>query len=191
MVEAGRAEGDDTDLPLSSALVIVLDGSGGFDEVRRDHAVEVVAWGIPFHVTLLSPFAPRDELTDQLLSETRAFFAARRPFEFELTRIAAWPRVVYAVPEPDDELRDLMQALLARFPQWPPYEGIHDEVVPHATLGEEIDAAALSDEIERRVAPLLPRRCQARDVALLEEFEPGKWRERERFPLRGQAKAGT
>ena len=92
MVEAGRAEGDDTDLPLSSALVIVLDGSGD--------AVEVVACGIPFHVTLLSPFAPRDELTDQLLSETRAFFAARRPFEFVLTRIAAWPRVVYAVPEP-------------------------------------------------------------------------------------------
>jgi hypothetical protein len=58
-------------------------------------------------------------------------------------------------------------------------------VVPHATLGEEVDAAAVRDEIERRVAPLLPRRCQARDVALLEEFEPGSWRERERFPLRG------
>jgi 2'-5' RNA ligase len=185
VVEARWAEGDDADLPLSSALVILLDGSGGFDEVRCDHAGEVVAWGIPFHVTLLSPFAPRDELTDELLSETRAFFAPRRPFEFELTRIATWPRVVYAVPEPDDELRDLMQALFARFPHWPPYEGIHDQVVPHATLGEEVDAAAVRDEIERRVAPLLPRRCQARDVALLEEFEPGRWRERECFPLRG------
>jgi 2'-5' RNA ligase len=185
VVRTRRPEGDDTDLPLSSALVILLDGSGGFDEVRREHAVEVVAWGIPFHVTLLSPFAPRDELTAELLSETRAFFAAWRPFEFELARIATWPRVVYAVPEPDDELRDLMQALFARFPQWPPYGGIHDEVVPHATLGEEVDAAAVRDEIERRVAPLLPRRCQARDVALLEEFEPERWQERERFALSG------
>lgn len=159
--------------------------------MRRDYAVETVALGIPFHVTLLYPFAPRAELTDGLLSETRAFFAARRPFGFALTRIATWPRVVYAVPEPDDGLRDLMQALFARFPQWPPYDGIHDDVVPHATLGEEVDAAAVRDEIERRVAPLLPRRCQARDVALLEEFEPGSWRERERFPLRGQAKAGA
>ena len=165
--------------------MIVLDDSGPFDEVRRDFAVESVSLGIPFHVTLLYPFAPRQELTDELLSQTRAFFAARRPFEFELTRIAMWLRVVYAVPEPDDELRDLMQALFARFPQWPPYEGIHHEVMPHATLGEEVDAAAVHDEIERRIAPLLPRRCQARDVALLEEFEPERWRERERFPLRG------
>jgi 2'-5' RNA ligase len=185
VVEARRAEGDDTDLPLSSALVILLDGSGGFDEARRVYAAETVALGIPFHVTLLYPFAPREELTGVLLEETRAFFAVRRPFEFALTRIAMWPRVVYAVPEPDDELRDLMRALFARFPQWPPYDRIHDEVVPHATLGEEVDAAAVRDEIERRVAPLLPLRCQARDVALLEEFEPERWRERERFPLGG------
>ena len=153
--------------------------------MRRDYAVEAVSLGIPFHVTLLYPFAAREELTDELLSDSRAFFAARQPFEFELTRIATWPRVVYAVPEPDDELRDLMQALFARFPQWPPYEGIHHEVMPHATLGEEVDAAAVHDEIERRVAPLLPRRCQARDVALLAEFEPERWREKERFPLSG------
>jgi 2'-5' RNA ligase len=191
VVDERRGQGGHAELPLSSALVIPLDGSGGFDEVRRDHAVEAVALGIPFHVTLLYPFAPRGELTDELLSETGAFFAGRRPFEFELTHIATWPRVVYAVPEPDDELRDLMHALFARFPQWPPYGGIHDEVVPHATLGEEVDAAAVCDEIEHRVAPLLPRRCQARDVALLEEFEPERWRERERFPLGGQAKAGA
>jgi 2'-5' RNA ligase len=191
VVDARRLEGDDTGLPLSSALVVILDGSGGFDEVRRDHSVEAVALGIPFHVTLLYPFAPRGDLTDELLSETGAFFAGRRSFEFELTRIATWPRVVYAVPEPDDELRDLMRALFARFPQWPPYEGIHDEVVPHATLGEEVDAAAVRDEIELRVAPLLPRRCQARAVALLEEFEAERWRERERFPLGAQAKAGA
>jgi 2'-5' RNA ligase len=170
---------------VETALVIVLDDAEPFDQIRREYAIDTVALGIPFHLTLLYPFAPREELTDALLSETRAFFAARRQFEFELTRIATWPRVVYAVPEPDDELRDLMQALFARFPQWPPYEGIHHEVVPHATLGEEVDAATVRDEIERRVAPLLPRRCQARDVALLEEFEPGRWRERRRFPLSG------
>jgi hypothetical protein len=103
----------------------------------------------------------------------------------ELTRVATWPDVVYLVPEPDDELRALMSALFARFPQWPPYEGIHDEVIPHATLGEGIDGAGVRAEIERRVAPHLPHRCQARDVVLLEEFAPGRWREGERFPLAG------
>jgi 2'-5' RNA ligase len=168
---------------VETALVIVIADAEPFDEVRREFAVGQVALGIPFHVTLLYPFAPPGELID----EARAFFGDVEPFEFELTRIAAWPSVVYAVPEPDGALRNCMRALFARFPQFPPYGGIHDEVIPHATLGEDIDAAAIRDEIERRVAPYLPRTCQAGHVSLLEgeEVAPGRWHERERFSLGG------
>lgn len=164
---------------METALVIAIEDAEPFDEVRRELMPQVVASGIPFHVTLLSPFGSDAELVDQ----ARAFFAEQVPFEFELTRVATWPDVVYLVPEPDDELLALMKALFARFPQWPPHDGIHDEVIPHATLGEEVGAAAVREEIERRVAPQLPHRCQARDVAFLEEFAPGLWRERERLPL--------
>jgi len=163
---------------VETALVLVLDDAEPFDEVRRAFDAETVARGIPFHVTLLYPFAPREELTDELLAQTRSFFASRPPFTFELTRIASWPQVVYAVPEPDTELRDCMYALHARFPQWPPYGGIHDTVVPHATLG-----AAGYPEIERRLRPHLPRRYRADAATLLEEHTPGTWRERERIPF--------
>jgi 2'-5' RNA ligase len=166
---------------VETALVIVLDDAEPFDAVRREIAAGTVARGIPFHITLLSPFAPREELTDTLLAETRTFFAGRVPFTFELTRIAAWPRVVYAVPEPAAELRDCMQALFARYPQWPPYGGMHADVVPHATLAEEVKAAALLAEIERRLRDELPRRYTAEEATLLEEYAPGRWRERERF----------
>ena len=168
---------------VETALVIVIEGAGPFDAVRRDFAVAAVTRGIPFHVTLLYPFAPLVELTDEVRAETRSFFAERRPFEFRLTHLAAWPRVVYAVPEPDTELRGCMQALFAHFPQWLPYGGAHDVVVPHATVGEDVDAAGVYAEIEQRVMPHLPHRCQAQDVALLEEFAPERWRELERFPL--------
>jgi len=170
---------------MESALVVVIDNAEPFDAVLREFAVETFELGIPFHVTLLYPFAPREELSEELLADLRSFFAAWPPFEFDLARIAVWPDVVYAVPEPDAELRRCMQALFDRFPQWPPYGGIHDEVMPHATLAEDVEAAAVFPEIERRVAPHLPRRCQARDVALLAEYEPNRWRERELFPLRG------
>ena len=163
--------------------MIVIDDAEPFEEVRREFAAWSVARGISFHITLLHPFAEREELTDALLEDVRSFFIAREPFEFELTRVAMWPRDVYAVPEPDEALRACMQALHARFPHWPPYGGIHADVVPHATLAEDLDAESVYPEIERRVAPYLPRRCQARDVVLLEEFEPDRWRERERFPL--------
>ena len=166
---------------METALLIVIDDAEPFDEVRREFAVETFDLGIPFHVTLLYPFAPT--VTAELVADARDFFAERPPFAFELTRIAAWPRVVYAVPEPDDALREYMAALFTRFPDWPPYGGIHEEVIPHATLGEEVDGPAVRDEIERRVAPHLPHRCQARDVALWDEVTPDRWRERDRFPL--------
>lgn len=158
--------------------MIAIDDAGPFDKVRKELMPATVTAGIPFHVTLLSPFG-------QLADEARAFFAEHKPFDFALTRLASWPDVLYLVPEPDDELRALMRALHARFPDWPPYGGIHDEVIPHATLGEEIDAASVRDKIERRVAPHLPHPCQARDVCLLEEYAPDRWRERERLPLAG------
>ena len=158
--------------------MIAIDDAEPFDELRRELMPSEVAAGIPFHVTLLSPFG-------ELADEARAFFAGRKPLEFALTRVAVWPDVLYLVPEPDAELRALMTALFERFPEWPPYGGIHDEVLPHATLGEGIDAASVRDDVARRLAPHLPHRCQAHDVALLEEFAPDRWRERARLPLGG------
>ena len=158
--------------------MIVIDDGEPFDEVRRELMPAVVAAGIPFHVTLLGPFG-------ELADEARAFFAGRAPFEFLLTRVAAWPEVVYLVPEPEDELQACMAALFARFPQWPPYRGRHDDVIPHATLGEDVDGPAVRGKIERRLAPYLPHWCQARDVSLLERFASDRWRERERFALGG------
>ena len=163
----------------------MLEDAEPFDAVRREFAAETVARGIPFHVTLLYPFAPALELTEALLADVRSFFAARAPFDFQLMRIATWPRVVYAVPEPDLELRACMQALQSRFPAWPPYGGAFADVVPHATLGEETDAPRVHAEVERRVAPYLPRRYRADAATLLEEVAPDEWVERERFPFRG------
>jgi 2'-5' RNA ligase len=163
----------------------VLEDAAPFDEVRRDFAVETFALGIPFHVTLLYPFAPREELTDAVRAQARELFATQRPFELELTRLAMWPEVVYAVPEPDDVLRACMRGVFERFPQWPPYGGIHPDVMPHATLGEEVDAAAVYPEIERRLAHELPRRYSITEATLLEEVTAERWRERERFPFGG------
>jgi 2'-5' RNA ligase len=163
---------------VKTALVIVIDDAEPFDEVRRELMPDEFSSGVPFHVTLLLPFGEQED-------EAREFFAEAKPFEFELTRVATWPDVVYLVPEPDDELRSLMRTLFARFPEWPPYGGIYEEVVPHATLGEGVDAAEVAPDAERRLAPHLPHRCQARDVSLLEEFAPNRWRERERLPLGG------
>jgi hypothetical protein len=66
----------------------------------------------------------------------RAFFAARPPLAFDLVRVAEFPGVVaYLVPEPDVELRALLRALWAQYPDYPPYGEPGGDPPPHATLG--------------------------------------------------------
>jgi len=170
---------------VETALVLTLDDADPFDEIRREFAVGQFRQGIPFHITLLYPFAPREQLTDALLTDVRSFFAEREPFAFTLERIETFPAVVYLAPDPTRRLRDCTEAICARFPDWPPYEGAFAEVIPHATLGEDVDAVEVRAEIERRLAGHLPRSYTIDHATLLEEFEPERWRERDRFPLGG------
>ncbi len=118
----------------------------------------------------------------------REICAARAPLTFELTRLDEFPGVVvYAVPEPDAELRDLMRTLWERFPEYPPYGKPGNDPPPHATLARLVgkDAEAVRDHVARRVGNLLPARCDVHEVTLFEEHEPDRCHVRERFSLGG------
>jgi len=171
---------------LETAIVLVLRDAAPFDAVLAEFNPSTFGKGIPFHITLLYPFAARDDLTDALVMDVRAFFAARAPLAFALTRIEEFPGVIYAAPEPVDPMRATMHALHAHFPDLPPYGGVFEEVILHATLTEEpADQQRIGNEIERRLAPHLPREIRLDAATLLAEFELDRWREREEFPLGG------
>jgi 2'-5' RNA ligase len=151
--------------------------------VRAKFHTNSVALGIPLHVTLLYPFAPPDQVDEAALT---GFFAQRDPMTIALVGVAEWPGVVYAVPEPHEELLELTSALWARFPDYPPYGGEIAEPRPHATLAEPgpRESAEVAAAIRGRTASVFPLACHVDDVAVLEEDAPGRWRERRRFPLR-------
>jgi hypothetical protein len=146
---------------------------------------ERIAERIPFSLTLLYPFAPRADF-DRYREELRAFLAAESPFHFELTGLAQWEDggAVYAVPEPEQPLRDFMRRLWRRFPEFPPYREAAADPPPHASLtytGE--DRAATRARVERRLQRLLPAPFSISEVALMEEAEADRWRLRETFRL--------
>ena len=75
------------------------------------------------------------------------------------------------------EFVDLTAAVWQRWPECPPYEGMHDEVIPHLTIS---DSAAIDTQFE------LPIAARAREVTLIEEDEPdGRWTARLHLPLLG------
>jgi len=122
--------------------------------------------GIPAHVTLLYP-APGDvDDVARVLDGVAAFDVA-----FEET--ARFAEILYLVPEPQAPFAAMTQALVRRFPDWPPYGGTFDGIVPHLTVAQG-DTATL-DAAERDVAPHLPVRVRANRAVMLTEVEPERW----------------
>jgi 2'-5' RNA ligase len=140
--------------------------------------------GVPAHVTVLAPFVPvrlfGAEERDRLLR----VLAAVTPFDFRLDR-TGWfgSTTLWLGPEDPAPFADLTQRVFAAFPDYPPFGGQHDEVVPHLTVG--LDRAV--DELlraERAIMPELPVVGRVSAVTLkAESSSSGSWETLASFPL--------
>ena len=127
--------------------------------------------GVPAHVTVLFPFQDGANVDEEELTQ---LFGASRAFDFILDRIERFDEgVVWLHPEPSQPFEDLTAAVWRRWPDYPPYEGIFDVVIPHLTVSET--------PVEFHID--LPISARARDVTLLEEGTDGRWATRQAFPL--------
>jgi len=146
------------------------------EELRARFDAKAVAAGIPLHVTLLFPFGLREDGLDEL-------FAPWSPLRFSLARVETFPGVAWLAPEPDDELRERILEVYARYPQHPPYGGEFPDPVPHATVGQGDVAEAARAAAE----PLLPVEFEVRAATLIEEVAPERWHVGRSFPFEGAA----
>jgi 2'-5' RNA ligase len=137
--------------------------------------------GVPAHITILYPFVPTERLDDDLFEALRQLFAGRAAFAFRLTRVARFPDVAWLAPEPAEQFTGLTELVAATYPAFPPYEGVHDDVIPHLTVAEGADE--LQDEVEAALSPHLPIEARADAVSLLAENENERWHRAERFPF--------
>ena len=144
---------------------------------EAQHAVVdgFAAPGVPAHVTILYPFADGAEVDEAAVEELASSFA---PFDFELDQFEqfddglAWLRAM-----PPDRFVAVTTAIWKRFPDYPPYEGVHDDLIPHLTISK----VPIDLDID------LPIRATAHEVTLIEEDADGCWSVRRRFPLQGVA----
>lgn len=140
--------------------------------------------GVPAHITVLFPFVPAAELDDDTLRLVEAVCAGHEPFEFTLAEVRWFgEELVYLAPQPEERFRHITAAVFDAFPAHPPYEGMHEDTVPHLTLGQE----GPMEEMRRaaqEVAEALPIRSRAEAVDLI-VLEAGIWGSRAQFPLGG------
>jgi 2'-5' RNA ligase superfamily len=149
----------------------------------RDRLDPYAPAGVPAHVTVLAPFLDAGQIGAAELAELRGLFASHPAFDATFPRCARFPGVLYLAPEPAGLFRALTGAVVARWPEAPPYGGRFPEVVPHLTVACSEDQDVL-DRVEAALAGGLPVRASIASAQLLAS-DQGRWTELARFPLGG------
>ena len=168
--------------PAASAVIVRVPVPAPVERIRRrwDYAARL---GVPSHVTVLFPFFGPDDLDRAVRRELAAIATRHRPFRVRFERVGRWPSVAFLAPEPSEPFARLTRDVVERFPEYPPYEGAHAEVVPHLTVAENPNAPL--DEIAGAVEAALPFEHLVTSLAVLIETADGRWHGHWRLPLGG------
>jgi 2'-5' RNA ligase len=170
--------------PTESAVVVNVPVAESVVGPHRDRLDEAARWGVPAHVTVLYPFLPPAEIDDTVLAVLSRAVAGVPQFTAAWTR-TAWfdQRVLWVAPDPAAPFRALTAAVVREFPDYPPFGGQYETVVPHLTVG---NGAPLDDLLaaERLVRPLLPFSMSVTHVQVLAGTTGiGSWRLLAEIPL--------
>lgn len=94
------------------------------------------------------------ELDAGVLERLRGLLARQAPIPVAFREARRFPGTLYLAPEPAAPFARLTQRLWDAWPEHPPYDGIHEEVVSHLTVGHhlgEAELAALEAEVTTRL----------------------------------------
>jgi 2'-5' RNA ligase len=166
----------------SSGLVILVPAlEPAVADLRAQHD-PAARQGMPAHITLLYPFMDPVKLGPTPRSRLAAVIRGFPAFDLSFSRIGRFPEVLWIAPEPDEPLLALVRAIAVAFPDYPPYGGQFETVIPHVTVahGDGLDLGALEPEVRGRLATPFVQRV---DGASLFTTVRRKWREVDRFLL--------
>lgn len=134
---------------------------------------------IPPHATVLLPWAPLDD------AEAFADAAARLaeavdgsgPLELTFPTAEVFPDggTVWLRPEPFDKVVDLVRTVLAAFPEYPPYGGLHPDPQPHVTVSFD-GGTALLEEVRAAMRDSPPPTARVEELTIWhDDLATGIW----------------
>ena len=176
--------------PTESAVLVVVAAAEPVVGEFRAAYDRSTAWGVPPHVTVLYPFVPPERLDDGVLERLAAAAGTVPSFDLTFAR-TDWfgEEVLWLAPEPAGPLKALTAAVCAAFPDFPPYGGAHDEVIPHLTIAHGAPLAVLHAVAESVEAQLPIRLGVSEAVLYVGSAAPGSWRPLVALPLGHAASA--
>lgn len=163
-----------------SAVVVRVPVPPTIERLRRrwDRAAGV---GVPAHVTIIYPFMRPMDLDPAVRRSLAGLAAEHEPFDVRFNRLDRFPGIVYAVPVPSAPFVRLTEAVARQFPDFPPYGGAFDEIIPHLTVAESADAPL--DVIAAEAEAALPFHHRVTQLVVLVQGPDERWHSRWRIPL--------
>lgn len=170
-------------MPISALIVRVMEAEQLVGELRERFDATAVM-GMPAHITILVPFMSPDKITPGVLCSVTEAFAPVRCFEFTLNEVRRWPETTYLAPYPAAPFVEMTRAIWRRFPEYPPYNNKHVEIIPHLTVadGTAEGAEVAESELRSMLARSGTVRERVREIELLENTGGG-WKIMHTFAL--------
>ncbi|OEZ31139.1 2'-5' RNA ligase family protein [Variovorax boronicumulans] len=176
-------------MPISAFVVKVPAAETIAADLRRRFD-PTVALGVPAHITLLVPFMDPALITDEVLARARRVLQRTASFSFALGKVGRFPETAYLAPEPAAPFIEMTRALMKEFPDFPPYDGLHDDIVAHLSVahGNALHAEEAAIELQARLLASGAVHANCIEVALIENSS-GRWQDFHVFPLPHNAAA--
>jgi hypothetical protein len=150
----------------------------------RDQFDPSAKLGVPAHITVLYPFMPPELISEAILHDVHIAISATPPFEFRLATVGRFPGVLYLIPEPSAPFAELIKSIAGRFPEYPPYAGEFQSVIPHLTIADGGDSQVTDAECQ--LLALMSERgpvvATCYTLTLIEN-STGRWKEKCAIPL--------
>lgn len=170
-------------MAISAFVVKVPAAESLAGDLRRRYDA-TVALGVPAHITVLVPFMAPALITPEMLARAQHVLDRTPSFSFSLGKIGRFPDTAYLAPEPARPFIAMTLALVKAFPDFPPYGGEHQGVIPHLTVahGNAPDADAAAAELQARLFTMGAVQAHCAEVALIENSS-GRWQDLHIFRL--------
>jgi RimJ/RimL family protein N-acetyltransferase/2'-5' RNA ligase len=139
----------------------------------------VARLGMPAHLTLLVPFVPEAAADFRVHERAAELIANHDAFELTFGEVRSFPDTTWLAPEPAEPMVAMTRALAAGFGR-KPYEGQHNSIIPHLTVGH--GAAAMALRTSGTLAKGLPIVARCRYAEWWVQGKGG-WRMLRRYPL--------
>lgn len=168
--------------PLESGLVVALSDVPASLRRIRDAFDPYAKISVPPHITALFPFIPPERLSADDVRAVQEVASRVPQFTFKLTSVESFDdSIFYLAPTPSDPFIALTEALYGRFPEYPPFGGVFETIVPHMSIAHA-SFGATREAVEALIAADLPIAGTAEALSVMVEDEDG-WTVRTQLPF--------